>query len=136
MLKKLFILLTGIFGISFTSFAQGGNDRIPPEDRINECVLFIPNAFTPNGDGINDRFGIKVNPNCFMVSFNMKIFDRWGRMIFDADDYREPYWWDGNFDGNRMKEGTYTYHIIAEFELPDRSDRVEIRRQGFFTLIR
>lgn len=136
MYKKLWVLIFAFLVISFNGYAQTGNDRVPPEDRINECIAFIPNAFTPNGDGINDRFGVKVNPNCLMISFNIKIFDRWGRMIFDADDYREPYWWDGTFDGNRMKDGVYVYNIIAEFELPDRSERVEIRRQGFFTLIR
>ncbi len=136
MVKRLKPLLIGLIVLPWVGFSQIGNDRVPPEERINECVVFIPTAFTPNDDGINDRFGVKVNPNCLMIRFNIKIFDRWGRLIFDADDYREPFWWDGTFEGNRQKDGVYTYHIIAEFELPDRSDRVEVRRQGFFTLIR
>lgn len=135
MLKKIFFsglfLLMGIW-----AQAQSDPDRGFPEDRINDCPLFIPNAFTPNGDGNNDKFGIKVNPNCHPIKFNMKIFDRWGRMLYDVDDFREEFWWDGTYEGNAMKDGIYIYFIVAEFEKPDRSDRQEYKRHGSIALIK
>jgi gliding motility-associated-like protein len=135
MLKKIVFL--GIFIlISSALRGQVDPDRTFPEDRINECPLFIPNAFTPNGDNNNDKFGVKMNPNCHTVKFNMKIFDRWGRMLYDVDDFTEDYWWDGTYEGNMMKDGIYIYIIIAEFEKPDRSEREEYRRHGSIALIK
>jgi len=66
-------------------------------DNIQVCVViepeftfFIPNAFSPNGDGINDEFYAKGD---FILDFEMFIYDRWGNMIFFADDINKH--WDG-----------------------------------------
>ncbi|MDQ3047992.1 MAG: PKD domain-containing protein [Bacteroidota bacterium] len=59
---------------------------------IDDFVFFAPNAFTPDGDGINDTFlpkGIGYD----ITSFSMMIFDRWGNMIFTTDDHKKG--WDG-----------------------------------------
>lgn len=71
-------------------------------------TFYIPNAFTPNGDGINDRFrGIGQG----FVTYEMEIFNRWGEMIFFTDNYRNPW---GAEDRKRMEEmqsGVYVYKI-------------------------
>lgn len=61
-------------------------------------ALFVPNAFTPNGDHLNEVFLAKGNG---INSFDMKIFDRWGNLIFRTDDMNEG--WDGKIQG-----GNYT----------------------------
>ena len=74
--------------------------------------LYIPNAFTPNEDNLNDKFyplGIGVNPD----KYTLYIFDRWGNMIFNTDKVIEG--WDGTVMGtNRLCQiDTYVYRVSA-----------------------
>ena len=74
-----------------------------------EVKLFIPNAFTPNGDGINDVFEIKGTP---IADFNLYIYDRWGGIIWSTHNYEVR--WDGNTkEGNNVPAGTYVYQITG-----------------------
>lgn len=69
--------------------------------------IFMPSAFTPNQDGINERFKpVTADPS---VEFHMTIFDRWGQMIFETYDIHEG--WDGNFDGEPCPAGNYVWRI-------------------------
>lgn len=95
-----------------------------------DYALFIPNTFTPNGDGINEIFfpqGVGVNPD----KFSMYIFDRWGNMIYKTETW--PAGWDGTVQGtNRLcQEDTYVYKITTMD--PDGSRKVYI---GHVNLIR
>lgn len=68
---------------------------------------FIPNAFTPNGDGINDTWNIKnidFYPNCTVM-----IFNRWGQNVYSSIGYGIP--WDGTYHGSALPTATY-YYII------------------------
>ncbi|MFK5854977.1 MAG: PKD domain-containing protein, partial [Bacteroidota bacterium] len=72
-----------------------------------EVRLFIPNAFTPNNDGVNDVFEIKGTP---IADFNLYIFDRWGAIIWSTHNYEVH--WDGKTkEGNLVPSGTYVYQI-------------------------
>lgn len=71
--------------------------------------LYIPNAFTPNGDGINDAFGVKGEG---LRNFTMRIFDRWGEIIFESDNPLHQ--WDGSYKGRPVQEGTYVYQVSSE----------------------
>ena len=83
---------------------------------IDECTFYVPSAFTPNGDGLNDTFfvkGIGIDTN----NFHMYIFDRWGFIVYETDKYdvKYPakYGWDGSVKYGRKGEiGTYTWYII------------------------
>lgn len=69
--------------------------------------IYMPNAFTPNEDGINEKFKpITADPS---VEFHMSIFDRWGKMIFETYDIHEG--WDGNFEGEPCPTGNYVWRI-------------------------
>ena len=71
-------------------------------------TVFIPNTFTPNGDGINDTWDIKYlerYPNSTVAVFN-----RWGQKLFSSAGYPAP--WDGKYNGAVLPAGTY-YYIIA-----------------------
>jgi gliding motility-associated-like protein len=77
---------------------------------LGEFTMFIPNNFTPNGDGINDGFrayGIGV------TSFDMWILDRWGAKIYHSEDINNP--WDGTYmdNGNKCQSDIYVYKIQA-----------------------
>lgn len=72
-------------------------------------TMYVPNSFSPDGDGINEFFkpvghGIDENFYTFMV------FDRYGKMLFITNDYEEG--WDGTFEGKRCSMGSYTYEIF------------------------
>ena len=68
--------------------------------------LFVPNSFTPNGDGFNELFKIYGN---YIVSFNLKIFDRWGEELFESNSIEK--FWDGTFNNKKVQLGTYYYSI-------------------------
>lgn len=69
--------------------------------------VFIPNTFTPNGDGINERFQPSfAGP---VDEFQMDIFDRWGEVIHSTDDRNAG--WDGMFNGTLSQDGVYIWRI-------------------------
>ncbi len=75
---------------------------------IDTCNVIIPNAFTPNEDGVNDTFGPTVS-KCEFESFDMKIFDRWGILIFETDNVETP--WDGNYKESIVENDMYVWQI-------------------------
>jgi gliding motility-associated-like protein len=71
------------------------------------CELYMPSAFTPNQDGLNDIFGVKYP---FAVKqFNMVIYNRWGAKIFEANNMNDG--WDGTFEGKPQPVGNYVWLI-------------------------
>ncbi len=75
---------------------------------LEEYFSYSPNAFSPNGDGINDTF----QPILTDIDFNtyeLNIFNRWGDIIFKTEDYSQS--WDGTFNGEPIIGGVYTYKI-------------------------
>lgn len=70
-----------------------------------DCGLFLPGAFTPNGDGLNDRFG----PVDFIQAggYEFSIFNRYGQIIFRTNDAGEK--WDGNYKGKPAPAGMYVW---------------------------
>ncbi len=76
--------------------------------------LVIPNAFSPNNDGINDVWNI-INLNTYPYA-TVNIFDRYGKMIFESYGYAKP--WDGTFNGKPVPIGTYYYIIDTKTIAP------------------
>jgi gliding motility-associated-like protein len=95
-------------------------------------TMYIPNSFTPNGDGLNDVFG-PTGVNVDLSNFEMSIYDRWGKQIYHTHDISRP--WDGTVfnRGIRSKAyiGVYAYHIYAQ-----EYDGNPIEYLGRVTLIR
>lgn len=77
---------------------------------IDDFRMYIPNSFTPNGDGINDVFTIKAS-GMKLENFNMEVLDRWGNSLFFTKDYTQG--WDGKISGRDAEIGTYIYRINA-----------------------
>jgi gliding motility-associated-like protein len=69
------------------------------------CKVNIPNAFTPNGDGRNDV--LKALGTEIVTNFNLKIFNRYGQLVFETKDKAKG--WDGRFNGQRANNDAYTY---------------------------
>ncbi|MCX8113247.1 MAG: PKD domain-containing protein [Bacteroidia bacterium] len=86
--------------------------------------LFIPNVFTPNGDGVNDQWQIRAS-----MPYEVWVYDRWGRLVFQGNNARL---WDGRkSDGSECPEGSYTYKLRAR--LPSGTEHV---RTGTVTILR
>ena len=95
--------------------------------------VFVPNAFSPNGDGMNDVL-ILFSPGDVQQVKSFRIFDRWGELVFNRQNFLPNYavnGWDGRFQGQKMGLGVYVY--MAEVLLID--GRIEVV-SGDVTLIR
>src|SRR5688572_11347312 len=92
---------------------KNGNPSITSTSNITEVVpymnIFIPNSFTPNGDGLNDTFGAYGEA---ILDFNMQVFNRWGQVIFESNNTNSR--WDGTHDGQMVPEGSYVYRVVAK----------------------
>jgi len=86
---------------------NGCNDTTYQTVIVNpEFTFYIPNAFTPDGDGINDTFfGQGTN----ISEFNIMIFDRWGELLFTSDNLNAA--WDGYYRGTESKPDVYVYVV-------------------------
>lgn len=78
-------------------------------DIINDCKtenVFIPNSFTPNGDGNNDVFRVRSNT---LQSGKLVVYNRWGNKVFESDDLTKG--WDGIYKGQIDQEDAYGYYF-------------------------
>ncbi|HJW30962.1 MAG TPA: gliding motility-associated C-terminal domain-containing protein, partial [Saprospiraceae bacterium] len=75
--------------------------------------VYIPNVFSPNGDGLNDQFTLYTDSELKEIA-KMEVYDRWGDLIFRKEHFQpnDPaQGWDGTFKGDRLNPGVYVYHI-------------------------
>jgi gliding motility-associated-like protein len=89
-------------------------------------LIDVPTAFTPNGDGVNDRFLVQ---GFGAEEFQLRIFNRWGEIVYESRDLFEG--WDGTFRGKPQEMDAYAYTLRVRFA----NNRVE-ERQGNVTLLR
>ncbi len=110
----------------YTAAGCSNKDSVLVKVIVNENA-FIPNAFSPNGDGVNDVFRIGNLIQQRIMAFS--IFDRWGEEVYKAGINENG--WDGTYRGRQMPLGTYYYYI--QLALPDGSMKTY---RGDLTLIR
>jgi gliding motility-associated-like protein len=91
------------------------------------CEIMVPNAFTPNADGNNDKFGALSNGN--MKNYQMVVYNRWGQVVFTGMGIDNQ--WDGTINGKVADVGTYHYYITGKCAVD-----TDISRKGDFVLIR
>ena len=90
-----FFFILAFFLCVNTGILKAQTTPVNPTEATNKPYTFyIPNAFTPNGDGVNDEFFGKGEN---IVNYDMWIFDRWGTMIFHGNDINVK--WDGRING-------------------------------------
>ncbi|MEO1258180.1 MAG: gliding motility-associated C-terminal domain-containing protein [Bacteroidota bacterium] len=84
-----------------------------------QCPLYIPNSFSPNGDGPNDLFRIFPNPEFVGNISYLQIFDRWGGLVFEEkniDPFTFESWWDGKKKNEILDPGNYVYLLEINYE--------------------
>ncbi len=85
---------------------------------LDKSHIYIPNAFSPNFDGINDKFQLFKNPALNAQIKKYVIFYRWGGVIYQKTNLSFNHnadWWDGRFKGAEVDPGVYVYYIEIEF---------------------
>lgn len=111
-MKKWFLGLLLI--CSFTGVKADGGDTIYEGVNLSEeFLLYMPNAFSPNGDGHNDYFA-PVGVGITLDYFEMRIYNRRGNLVYLTTDINKP--WDGDITGKRYDENTsevFAYHITV-----------------------
>ena len=128
---SLFNILSGVYIITVTDsnncrksslYTIGDND---PSDCNG--FLWLPNIFSPNGDGVNDVLYVRGAEGAQVFSYI--IFNRWGQKVFETKNYTEG--WDGTFKGVVLNDGVFAYTVSATF-----LDGIESNISGTITLIK
>ncbi len=98
---------SGIYYVMITDNCKSYTDTFSLLTEDCNCLIFVPNVFTPNGDGINDNFYPVIN--CELDQYHMYIFNRWGELLFESIDQHEV--WEGNYKGRKAADGVYFYRM-------------------------
>ncbi len=117
-----FLTITDPSGCVFT-------DSVRIAVRESTCefpYVFVPNAFTPNGDHKNDLLLVYGD---HIVEMKLQIFDRWGELVFESSDPKKG--WDGRHNGNPCEPSVYVYHLEVQC-----IDGMNANQKGNITLIR
>ena len=78
-----------------------------------ECLPYPPNVFSPNDDGINDEWHVFLN--CRWADYHLEVYDRWGSLVFAADDPEIT--WDGRIRDREASAGVYVWRMRWSGEL-------------------
>ena len=99
---------------------------IDPND-LDCSEVYLPKAFTPNNDGLNDTYGIS-NPFAVPELLSFEIYDRWGGQVFYTEDVFEH--WDGTFRGQKVNPGVMLWRVryVCEGEEKESAGNLTILR--------
>ena len=117
--SELLIPTTGTYRVTVENECGTAQDSIYIEINQGAPRIFIPNAFTPNRDGLNETF---LPVSIHMEDYTLTIFDRWGKVLFESRDPSTG--WDGTFRGKPLPEGIFVYQLKVRNCFGD----MEIRR--------
>jgi gliding motility-associated-like protein len=114
--------------VTLTAWADEGCKKSVTQEYFPAGSVYVPNSFTPDGDGINDFFFCYGHD---LSTFELTIFNKWGELVYQSDDITKP--WDGSVKNGDYyaPDGVYPYFLKAV----DKKDRV-IERKGSVQIIR
>lgn len=123
------ILADGSYSVTVTDQNNcSGTDDILIEPQC-PTAIYVPTAFTPNGDGTNDVFEVSAFD---VTAYELQIFDRWGNLVFVTED--ETIYWDGKFNGSLSAGGVYVW-LMAYSGYDDEGNGITKTDKGTVTLI-
>lgn len=122
---------SGRYWVSVKNVPCSNSDTIRIRtDAYCSCAPLLPNAFSPNGDGLNDVYGPVIRDGCPVKKYQLKIYNRWGQLVFNAMQPKDR--WDGMIHGKPADAGTYTYQLHIE----SGSKAQHYDKRGDLTLLR
>jgi gliding motility-associated-like protein len=96
---------TGTYYITVTQSSCEASDTI--QVTPGDCDVYVPSAFTPNNDNLNETFGLI--DNVAVQYFSLQIYGKWGELIFNSNDITKK--WNGTFRGKNMPNGAYVWML-------------------------
>lgn len=119
---------TGTFDVSLIAYNQYGctDTAYSPVSAIVSPLIAVPTAFSPNGDGVNDRAYVRGYAIAKMM---FRIYNRWGQLVFQTTDKNQG--WDGKFNGALQPMDAYAYTLEVEY-----TDGTKATKKGDITLLR
>lgn len=102
---------SGIYWVEATNTCGTYFDTLHVVDRNCNCTLYIPNAFSPDNNNLNDVF-LPIS-NCTFSKYHLRIFNGWGETIFETQSSIDS--WDGTHNGAIVPIGVYGYLLLYEF---------------------
>jgi len=104
--------IPGAYWVTTSLTGCSSSDTLNVASGDCECEIFMPNAFTPNHDGLNDIF--KPQYYCSFSSYEMDVFNRWGKLIFRSTDIKQG--WDGTENGTPALIDVYVWRVTYSAE--------------------
>jgi gliding motility-associated-like protein len=138
-MSKIQSIKTLLFCLAFLAmgFSVSAQKEEKPETVYKGCQVFVPNAFTPNGDQLNDQFTIKYNLDCEVKEYSLSVFDRWGHLVFQTNSFEEEQAWDGTNHGKKLNPGVYLWRLSMKMVNPNgNGEAIVVNKQGSVVLIR
>ena len=108
------VVEAGFYAITWANNCGFVTESIEVDTRKCECPVIFPNVFSPDGNGINETFNT-VSP-CIFDNYNLKIFTRWGELVFETNDPSMDGGWDGTMKGKDVSVGVYVYTVEFSHE--------------------
>lgn len=90
----------------------------------DSCEIFVPNSITPDCDQYGCEF-LKITSNCAIYEFDLKIYNRWGELVFESFNQQKE------FDSSSQKDGTYLWTLSGAF-----CENQKFKKNGYLNIIR
>lgn len=100
----------GSYWVNLSKDGCNLTDSILVSSKYCPCIPGIPNAFSPNNDGLNDYFQPSIGQGCVAYDYIFRIFNRWGQVVYSSFAEFDA-GWDGTIEGRRADAGVYGYEI-------------------------
>lgn len=97
-----------------------------------QCRVGVPNVFTPNDDGTNDRVVLQTENGCEFQSYLFQVYNRWGKLVFSTTNLNDG--WNGQFNGQKLPQDSYIW--VLDYELDPRFEVAPVRESGTLLLVR
>lgn len=120
------ITRAGTYWVRVLNTCGSATDTITVQEQV--CEIFIPSAFTPNGDGLNDVF--RISGAQLVTEFSMEVFNRWGQPVYQSTNAQQG--WDGSHRSVQQPKGIYAYSIRYR----ERTTGRVVQRSGIVNLLR
>ncbi|NRB46711.1 MAG: PKD domain-containing protein [Saprospiraceae bacterium] len=115
-LPSLLVNGPGTYEVSISNVCESIIQQVivEPEFDGRDQAFFIPNAFSPNNDGLNEELKVFAAPDVILQSFDLYVFDRWGNQLFITDQIEQG--WDGRLNGTLLDPAVFVWWFEATYE--------------------
>ncbi len=125
------------FGSYAVTVSDNCSQRVDQFNFIQETAeqssaVLVPNAFSPDGNGVNDLFSARIAPGFEVRNFEFLVFDRWGKKLFETTEDQRG--WDGTLQGEKLEMGVYVWYCRCEISFCE--EWTSLFLKGNTTLIR